>query len=967
MKSTRPVTFVLVDGNALIHRAFHAFPLTLKTRSGQIINAAYGFTLLLLNTIKDVEPTHVAVAFDLPKPTFRHEEFSDYKAHREKPDDALIEQFPIAHTIVESLNIPIFEREGFEADDVIGTLSREAIDLALRQNLSLRILILTGDRDALQLVDDYTHVITPKHGSSDVQEWDRVAVEKSFGLRPAQLIDYKALRGDPSDNIPGVSGIGEKTATTLLQAAETLDGLYRAVDNAGVEAKEIDINGTKIKGRVLENLRNEKDIAYLSKRLATIVRDIPIGFDWSVAELADYDRAKAETLFAQLEFRTLVGRLPHSRHDGPSVPPQLSTIELVTPTQPITVSDTGDIVYSDEWFISEAKRRHYKDVRSLEELDEILATWNKEKEIVLDTETDSLDIVSTNLVGISLGLPGKERSYYLPVGHRHDVRTTQQHQLAPNQLPLASVIDRLNTALNGKTIIGHNIKFDWQVLLRHGLKIVPGFDTMLASYILTSGTRQHNLADVASLHLQRKVTPIEILIGKGKKQVSFADVPVFKAATYSCEDVDVTRSLASTFRAAFKGQKALHDIFSKLEVPLVPILGQMELNGILVDVDRLKALSVTTRREIATLEKKISTEAGEEFNISSPQQVSRILFEKLKLSTDDLKKTKITKSISTAAGELEKLRDAHPIVPLILDHRERSKLLGTYIDALPALVHAKTGRVHTSFNQTVTATGRLSSSTPNLQNIPATSELGRAIRGAFIAKRGHRLVSFDYSQIELRLVAHLSKDQALLEDFRNGRDIHAATAARINGVSIDAVTKDMRSAAKAVNFGILYGMSAHGLSQAIGIPRDEAKFFIDRYFQIHRSVWEMLEEIKVRARADGYAETFMGRRRLIPEIRSTNYNLRAAGERMAINMPFQGTAADLLKKAMIDIMHAHPELASRLLLQVHDELVFELPTGDVAAWAKKIVPLMESALKVSVPLVVNVKAGQNWQDQTPVD
>lgn len=957
---------MLVDGNALIHRAFHAFPLTLKTRSGQIINAAYGFTLLLLNTLKDVKPTHVAVAFDLPKPTFRHEEYADYKAHREKTDDALIQQFPIAHSIVEALNIPIFEREGFEADDVIGTLSQEAIDLALRENLSLRVLILTGDRDALQLVDDYTHVITPKHGSSEIQEWDHAAVEKSFGLRPAQLIDYKALRGDPSDNIPGVSGIGEKTATTLLQATETLDRLYAELDRVGPDTKEVAIKGATIKGRVLENLRKERDIAYLSKRLATIVRDIPIGFDWSVAELADYDRAKAEALFTELEFRTLMTRLPRSRHDGEGAIPVPAEIELVAPTQLPTASKDGDLVHSDEWFVAEAKRRHYKDVRSLEELDEILATWKKEKEIVLDTETDSLDIVSTALVGISLGLPGKERSYYLPVGHRQEGGTAATHQLAPNQLPLASVIERLKTALAGKTIIGHNIKFDWQVLLRHGLEVVPGFDTMLASYILTAGTRQHNLADVASLHLQRKVTPIDILIGKGKKQISFADVPVFKAATYSCEDVDVTRDLAATFRVAFKGQKVLKEIFTNLEVPLVPILGQMELNGILVDVDLLKELSVKTQREITALEKQITKEAGEEFNISSPQQVSKILFEKLNLSTDDLKKTKITKSISTAAGELEKLRDAHAIVPLILDHRERSKLLGTYIDALPALVHEKTGRVHTSFNQTVTATGRLSSSTPNLQNIPATSDLGRAIRGALIAKRGHRLVSFDYSQIELRLVAHLSKDKALLEDFKNGRDIHAATAARINGVAIDDVTKDMRSAAKAVNFGILYGMSAHGLSQAIGIPRDEAKFFIDRYFQIHRSVWEMLEDIKVRARADGYAETFMGRRRLIPEIRSTNYNLRAAGERMAINMPFQGTAADLLKKAMIDIMNTFPELASQLLLQVHDELVFELPTGEVEAWAKKIVPLMESALKVSVPLVVNVKAGQNWQDQTPI-
>jgi DNA polymerase-1 len=898
---------VIIDGNALIHRAFHALPETLTTKSGEVVNAVYGFASVLLRMMKELKPDHIAATFDLPGKTFRHDAFTEYKAQRVKASQTLYDQIPRVKELVKSFSIPIYEKPGFEADDLIGTLSAKAD--------GVETIIVTGDMDTLQLVDDHTDVYTMKKGIGEITVYDIAAVKERFGLKPNQLIDYKALRGDPSDNIPGVPGVGEKTATDLLQKFGTLDALYIALEKNTPKAKALPES-------LREKLLSQKEQAMMSRMLATIIRDVPVDFRLEDTAVKHYDRDKVVKMFQELEFRSLLPKLPHSE-----VVPQ-------TVDQPAI---KGDSLHDYRLVNDDATFKTF-----LEDL-------RKQKEFAVDTETTGLNQIEAKLLGLSF-------SWQEGVGYYVNVK---DH---------ANWLKQLQPILEDESVrkIGHNLKYDFQILWQHCVELKPlSVDTMVASYLLNPGSRQHNLDGAVFAEFGYEMQPIEALIGpKGKKQMPMDWVPVQQLAWYSAEDADYTFRLAK--RLTQKLEKiAVLSLFEKVEMPLVRVLADMELAGVKLDSERLNELAKKARHEIAAIEKKIFKEAGTEFNVSSPLQLKEVLFEKMKISSAGLGKTKT--GISTAADQLEKLRGAHPIVDMILEYRELAKVASTYLEALPKLVQKKTNRVHTSFNQTVAATGRLSSSEPNLQNIPIRSDWGTEIRKAFIADRGNRLLTLDYSQIELRIVASIANDPKMIQSFKIGEDIHARTAAEVYGIPLDKVSKNQRRAAKTINFGVLYGLGVSGLSQGADLSREEARNFIDRYFTLYAKVAEYLEETKALAHKLGYVETLFGRRRLLPEINSNNPMIRAGAERMAINHPIQGTAADLMKMAMVAIAKSLPQesASSRMTMQVHDELVFEVPTTDVdkvAAFAREE---MISVTKLKVPIEVAVEVGPNWGEMAP--
>ncbi|NUM25942.1 MAG: DNA polymerase I [Candidatus Buchananbacteria bacterium] len=902
--------FVIIDGNALVHRAFHALPPTMTTKNGEIVNAVYGFTMTLLKVLKDLKPDYLAVTFDLAAPTFRHKQYTEYKATRTKQVDELYQQFPRIKEIVRAFNIPIYEQEGFEADDVIATLTRHP-DVE-----KIKSVIVTGDMDTLQLVDDNTEVLTMHKGISDTLIYTPDEVRRRFdGLTPEQIVDYKALRGDPSDNIPGVRGIGEKGAISLLQQFKTLENLYN------------NLGSPKITERYRKLLSEQKKEAFMSKELSQLVDTVPINFSLTDSKVEGYDINRVLDIFQELEFKSLIAKLPKELAKGTPKGQDSFRFESSAKTK--------------------SKKFDYRLVNTDIDFKKFFKELTAQKIFALDTETSGLDPFQSELLGISVAWQAG-KAYYL--------------------VAKPEWLNQIKPILEDATIkkAGHNIKFDLESLDHAGINVRGvHFDTMIASYLVNPGSRQHNLDGLVFTELGYQMQPITDLIGKGKGQITLKDVPLDQVSDYACEDADFTWRLVEPLRVELETKNNL-GLFEKIEMPLVPVLANMEKNGVLLDTKFLNQMSKAVTKDIKTLEDTIYKLAGTTFNIASPLQLKEILFEKLNISTQGLAHTKT--GVSTAAAELEKLQGSHKIIDHIIKYRELTKLKSTYLDALPKLVD-NSARLHTSFNQTVAATGRLSSSEPNLQNIPIRTELGNQIRKAFVAPKGYRLLSADYSQIELRIIASLANDEKMIASFKKGEDIHARTAAEINEVPLEKVTKEMRYAAKAVNFGIIYGQGAWGLAAGTGISRQRAMDFIDRYFEIHHSIKDFLDKTKELASDKGYVETWFGRRRYFPEINSNIQQIRAAAERAAINHPIQGTAADLMKLAMIEIHQGLPNICpdARMLLQVHDELVFEVPEADLKQVAVFVKTAMEGIYKLRAPVETHLKAGENWGELASFD
>ncbi|MFA6028128.1 MAG: DNA polymerase I [Patescibacteria group bacterium] len=895
MKSAEKI--IIVDGNALVHRAFHALPPTMKTKSGQMTNAVYGFVTILFKVLKELKPKYAVVTFDVAKKTFRHEQYKEYKATRKKQPDELYEQIPIVKEIVQAFNIPIFEKEGFEADDVIGTLTKKL-------DGNLEKFIVTGDMDTLQLVDEHTKVFTLKKGVKDTIVYDANGVKERFsGLTPAQMIDYKAIRGDASDNIPGVKGIGEKGAIELLKKYGTLENIYNNLE--------------KIKGAIHDKLKDHKEEAYLSKKLATIVRDLPLSVTLADCVLADYERKTVIDVLQKYEFKSLLTQF----QNVPQFKPQQS---LFGETASVTT-----------------RHDNYHLIDSPAKIKKILSELKKQKIFALDTETDSLNFINANLVGMSVSWEIGE-AYFILREYVFDLKDILEN-------------DKIKK-------VGHNIKYDWHVLDNFGINLQGVvFDTMVAAYLLNPGSRQNSLDKQAFSEFGHEMMTYEDLCGKGKQQIPIKDVAIDKLNYYACEDADYTWRLYKKVEKELR-EKKLNKLFEDIELPLVSVLKVMERNGVVIDEKFLGKMQKNLELRIKNLELRIHKIAGKEFNIASPLQLKEILFDKLKIATTDIKKIKT--GLSTAAAELVKMRGEHEIIPLIEEYRELTKLQSTYVQALPKLINSKTGRVHTSFNQTITATGRLSSSEPNLQNIPIRTELGNEIRKAFVAPAKYKILTADYSQIELRIIASMANDKKMLASFKKDEDIHSRTASEIHDVPIEKVTKELRRAAKSINFGIIYGMGAYGLSQDAGISQVEAKDFIEKYFSIHKDIKEFIERTKEEARKNGYVSTLFGRVRYIPEINSGVFQVQKAAERMAVNMPIQGTAADIMKMAMIEIQKQidAKKINAKMVLQVHDELVFEVEDKQAVSEGAKIKKIMANIYKLNCPIDVHINIGDNWEE-----
>lgn len=901
---------MIIDGNALIHRSFHALPPTLTTKKGELVNAVYGFTSILLKVLKDLKPEYLVATFDLAGPTFRAKMYKEYKATRVKADQSLYDQIPRVKEVVKAFNIPIFEKEGFEADDMIGTIVKK-LEIS---NSEIENIIVTGDLDTLQLVSKNTKVYTMRKGVSEEMIYDERAVKQRYGFGPEQMVDYKALRGDPSDNIPGVSGIGEKTAGDLIKEYGSLEKVYKNLE--------------KIKERHQKLLKEQTKEAFLSKELATIKKDVPISFDLGEALVRNYERGKVVELFQELGFKSLLNKLPDSGANLFQGKMELGPGEKENERKE-TVKDLG---------------LEYKLIKEESELIELIKELKKQKEFCLDTETTGLNPFFCELLGISFSFE-ENRAFFISL------------------VKLPEALGKLKPILEDEKILkyGHNLKYDYAVLKQNGIEVKPlWFDSMIAAYLINPGIRQYNLDSLVFSELGYEMQPMTELIGKkGKGQIPVEKIPVEKLSWYSGEDADFTFKLAKKFDPELD-QKNLDKLFHEMEMPLVKVLANMEEAGVKIDSNFLKKMNKEVSAEIKKLEKKIYKLGQGEFNINSPLQLKEVLFERLKVSTEGIGRTKT--GLSTAAAQLEKMKGRHPIIDLISEYRELAKLKSTYLEALPKLVNPKTGRVHTSYNQTVAATGRLSSSDPNLQNIPVRTELGAKIRQAFGPEKGFKILTADYSQIELRIVASLAEDSEMIKSFQKGEDIHARTAAIINEVSLDKVTPKMRYAAKATNFGIIYGLGIHGLARNAEISLEKARDFIEKYFLLYQGVADFLETSKDQAYEEGYNETLFGRRRYYPEIQSGNMGLRAAAERAAINHPVQGTAADLIKLAMIKIHNELPKISpkSRMIMQVHDELVFEVPEKEIDKVSKFVKDIMENIHKLKVPIKVEVSSGRNW-------
>ncbi len=888
---------LLLDSNALIHRSFHAIP-PLTTPKGEQVNAVYGFANALLKAIKDEKPDYVVACFDVGKDTFRNKIFDGYKAHRKETDHALTLQIPRVKEIVEVLNIPLFAQKGVEADDLVGSLAHIA------NQKGIEAVIVTGDNDALQLVGDMVSVYSLRRGVTDTLTYDRKAVKEKVGVFPEQIIDYKALAGDSSDNIPGAPGIGPKTACELLEKYKTLDGIYQHLD--------------ELKERPQNILRDNKKQVLMSKELAEIKKDLKIDLDLKEADVKNFDFSKVVGLFHELDFKSLLTKLPAGTKGS-----QGSLFGSGTEEETIEV--TPQLPYEA-----------VKDEKRWQEIREILLD---QEMLVIDTETTDLD---GELIGVAFAW-NKDDSAYLPLAPAY-----------PGGLPLEKIRDGINEVLSDTDIkkIGHNIKYDLGALRKAGL-LTKGvwFDTMIASQLVNSQLFSHRLDDLAFSELGFKKISITQLIGK-KKDESMATVPLEKLAAYSCEDALITWRLFEHLRKDVE-EKSVKKVFYEIEMPLLPVLEEMEFHGVKVDRPYLKELEGQLQAKLKKIEAAVHEAAGTTFNVASPGQLQGVLFEKLNLPVVGIKKNK--NGYSTDADSLAKLKDKHPIIEHVLEYREVAKLLNTYVETLPALLD-KNDRVHTTFQQIGAATGRLASQYPNLQNIPIRTELGNKVRQAFVADKGKVLLGADYSQAELRVLAHISEDPQLIEAFHNATDFHAAVAARL-GVD--------RRAAKAINFGIIYGLGANALARDLQVKTEVAREFIDKYFATFPGVAQFIEKMKRQAREQGYVETIYGRKRYLPDIQSPNMMLRSAAERMAVNMPNQGTVADLMKLSMIKLQEELPKEA-KMLLQIHDELLFEVEKGAEEKVSHAVKEVMGSIATLKVPLIVETKTGLNWAQMKPL-
>ena len=908
-------TLLLVDGHNLVYRAFHAMP-ALSNSRGEMTNAAYGFTSMLFKALNDTTPTYAIAAFDPPGPTFRHEKFAEYKAQRQRAPDELRAQFPWAREVVEALGIPIVEIPTFEADDVIGTLAQKA------EAAGLDVIIVTGDLDVLQLVTEHIRVFASRRGLSDTIIYDVDKVRERYGFEPPLVVDFKALQGDPSDNIPGVPGIGEKTAMSLVQQYGPLENVLAAVP-------------TMPPGRVQRALESHMEQARLSKWTATIKVDIDIDLPLEGARLFNYDEGDVRELFDRLEFRSLLPRLPGRALDDGSAP-----ANVAPPSEPAPLPGDLQSPATDVEIVVDA---HQAD----DAIQRVRAAGAMALRTVVDGNPRTGD-----MIGVAFAPMGEDIAYYMPVWHAG---------LERNADPAA--ITALEEVLADSTIPkrGYDLKRELLAWRRRGIAIQGlQFDALLAAYLTNSRLKVPTLPVLAHDLALLSVEAEETLLGSGRGKRGIADVPVEEAAAYYGVWVGLLDPVGEKLVRDMERANAtrLHDT---MELPLVPILAAMEVEGVAVDCDLLGAISAEMYKRIAEIEFEVQEVAGYTFNPGSTQQLGRFLYDDLGLASG--RKTKTGRS--TDADTLEALRGEHPVVEQILEWRQLTKLKSTYVDALPLLCTADS-RVHTSFNQAVATTGRLSSSDPNLQNIPVRTQWGQRIRRAFHADTGQRLVSADYSQVELRVLAHVTGETELIEAFQRGEDIHRRTAAEVYGVEPEAVTPDMRRIAKVVNFGVVYGLSDFGLARDTGMSREDAHTFIDTYFRNFPAVTAYLEGVRNHAREYGWVETFIGRRRYIADIRAANRQLRFAAERMAVNMPIQGGAADIMKQAMILVDEALRErgLRSRILLQVHDELLLEAPGEEVDDLVVLLRERMGAAEALKVPLDVDVKVGDNWGDMT---
>jgi len=890
---------ILIDGNSLAYRAFYALPDTMKTTTGITTNAIYGFTTMLLKVL-DEKPDFVAIAFDRKEPTFRHKEYKEYKATRQKAPPTLYEQMPYVREVAEVLDIPVFELAGYEADDLIGTLTKEA------EAAGHEVEILTGDLDALQLVSPKTKVLTPRKGITDTVLYGEKEVIERFGIKPDQIIDFKALKGDTSDNIPGVPKVGEKTAAELLKEYGTLEEILKNIDNIKKKALK-------------ETLTNNIDLAKLSQKLATIVTNAPIEIDFDKCHRGEINWSRVVPVFEKFEFNSLVKKYSQGLEE-----------------------------YSSEAMIEkkrdELAKFNFKCVKNEKDLKELISKLEKAEVFAFDLETTSLNVFEAEIVGISFAIETMG-AWYVPFMSPDNKIVGSKSKWEPTLS--ASGLQGLFSS--NKLKIGHNIKYDIEVLKHNGIEVTgPYFDTMVAAYLLDPVSGKLALKVLAQQFLGRQMIKMVELIGKDAEYNNFSEVPLEIATDYACSDAEATFGLYEIFKLALEKQK-LDKLFHEVEMPLIAVLVEMESNGVKIDEKLLAQMAKEIDASLKDLAEDIYAIAGEVFNINSPKQLSKILFEKLMLPV--LKKTKT--GASTNFEVLEELAaQKFEIAEKLIDYRQLSKLKSTYVDVLPTLAEKKTGRIHTSFNQTITATGRLSSSDPNLQNIPARGEWGKRLRSAFVPeKKDWVIIAADYSQIELRILAHLSNDPVLKKAFQDGKDIHQATADEL-GIS--------RDASKAVNFGIIYGISDFGLAKQLKIKRTEAAEFIAKYFNKYRKVKEFMDQTIKGAEENGFVTTMLGRKRPLPDINSPNHGIKAFAERTAINMPVQGTAADMIKIAMIKIFPHLTAHSSKLILQVHDELVLECPKSEVEEIKKIIEAEMIAALKLSVPIKVDIGVGGSW-------
>lgn len=924
----------LLDSYALIYRGYFAFMKTMRPNShGEDTSAVMGFVNTLLDLLRKERPSHIAAVFDTPKPTFRHELFPAYKAQREATPEAIQFAVPVIKDILEAFHIPRIACEGFEADDVIGTLARQA------ESQDFTVYMVTPDKDYAQLVSPRILMYRPARMGNGIEIWDTARVRERFGIQdPSQVRDYLGMMGDASDNIPGLPGVGEKTAKRFLAQYGTMENLLAHTDEIG--------------GALGKKIAENKELGLLSKRLATIETDVPVVFDHRAFHLERPDIEKIRGIFQRLEFRRMMetvyrdfaGESGGGRAADADPAPQNANGQMDL----FATAPAGEIPALFDTMASLSQTPHrYTDVADdPRAMDELLRRLEEAPDFTFDTETTSLKALDAALVGISFALE-PHRAYWV--------------RMPEDPAGLQAVLERFRGVFENPAIgkTGQNLKYDIEVLARYGIRVRgPLFDTMVAHYLLNPESR-HGMDLLAEQYLQYRPMSYQEMTG-GQQDIRLVDPE--RLREYACEDADITLQLREVFRPLLE-EKGAKELFERLETPLIPVLAEMERTGVRIDTECLARLKETFRQELDTVEERIYRAAGERFNLNSPKQLGEVLFGRLALA-EKPKKTK-TGQWSTSEEVLSEMAERHPVVADILEYRSIGKLLSTYIEALPQQINPRSGRIHTSFNQTLTATGRLSSSDPNLQNIPVRSPRGQMIRRAFVASGEDRLLlSADYSQIELRIIASLAQEEAMIEAFARGEDIHRSTAARVFGVPLEEVTREQRSHAKTVNFGIVYGVSAHGLSRQTALSRAESAAIIDSYYRTYPRLRDYIESLKDFARSHGYVETIMGRRRYLPDINSRNANVRAAAERNAVNAPIQGSAADIIKRAMIDVCAALDSAgySARMLLQVHDELVLDVPKTEVQAVSALVKEKMEAAWKHRVPLVVEVGTGENWLD-----